>query len=85
MAGLKDDLTQKNTQPPGFKALDSKNKTQPPGLLVSILKKKINRQILKPSIPKKNSPARFIGHDATKKIERRGVEGEWPPKNLALE
>jgi len=39
MAGLKDDLTPKNTQPPG--------------LLVSILKKKFNRQILKPSVPQK--------------------------------
>ncbi len=39
MAGLKDDLTPKNTQPPG--------------LLVSILKIKFNRQVLKPSIPQK--------------------------------
>ncbi len=53
MAGLKDDLTPKNTQAPDFTALDSKKKTHPRGLFVSILKKKLTRQILKPSIPKK--------------------------------
>jgi len=58
MAGLKDDLTPKKTQPPGSIAFDSAKKIQPPG---------------------------FIALDSTKNAERRGLEGERPPKRVTVE
>ena len=53
MAGLKDDLNQKNTQPPGFKALDSTKNTQPPGFIAHDSTKKIERRGLEGERPPK--------------------------------
>jgi len=34
---------------------------------------------------KNTQPPGFIAHDSTKKAERRGLEGERPPKRVTVE